>query len=79
MLSPLDSFKLKIFDDYLKDTGSSYEGFISDNNLQESSDDQITQTKLKIIDDAIAIMGKEDLFRNYLSEEDFSTFKEQGL
>ena len=80
MDNPLDTFKLKIFDAYLQDTGSTYEGFLKDKNLTgESSEDDILKAKLEIIEEAIAIMGKDELFKNYLSESDYSSFKEQGF
>lgn len=74
----IQAFKLKIFDAYLSDTGSSYEGFLSDKKLTGASDDDITKAKLQIIDEAIEIMGKDDLFKNYLSDSDYLIFKEKG-
>lgn len=77
MVDSLNDFKLKIFTAYLEDTGSTYEGFLSDKNLSGASDDDITKAKLQIIDEAIEIMGN-DLFKNYLSESDYAVFKEKG-
>lgn len=75
----LDSFKLKIFDAYLVDTGSTYEGFLTEKNLKGASDNEIKKAKLQIIEEAIEIMGSEELFKNYLSEQDFASFKDQGF
>lgn len=79
MADSLDSFKLMIFDSYLQDTGSTYEGFLNEKKLTGASDKEITKAKLQIIEEAIEIMGKDELFKNYLSEQDYSLFKEQGL
>ena len=75
----LDSFKLKIFDSYLQDTGSTYDGFLTEKNLKGASDAAIKKAKLLIINEAIEIIGKDLLFKNYLSEQDYNSFKEQGL
>ena len=79
MADSLDSFKLKIFDSYLQDTGSTYEGFLNDKKLTGASEEEITKAKLQVINEAIEIMGKDDLFKNYLSESDYSIYKEHGL
>ena len=75
----LQTFKLKIFDSYLKDTGSTYEGFLDEKKLNGASEQDIVNAKLQIIDEAIEIMGKDELFQNYLSEQDFESFKDQGF
>ena len=46
----LQAFKLKIFDSYLKDTGSTYEGFLCEKKLQGASEQDIVKAKLQIID-----------------------------
>ena len=79
MADSLDSFKLKIFDSYLTDTGSSYEGFLEEKKLTGADEATINNEKIKIIDEAIEIMGKDELFKNYLSEGDFKAFKAAGL
>ncbi len=79
MGNSLDAFKLKIFDSYLQDTGSTYEGFLTEKNLNGASEEDITKAKLEIIEEAIEIMGKDELFKNYLSDSDYSLFKEQGF
>lgn len=79
MADSLDSYKLKIFDSYLTDTGSTYDGFLEEKKLSSASEDEINKEKIKIIDEAIEIMGKEELFKNYLSDGDFKAFKEAGL
>ena len=78
MSHSLDSFKLKIFDKYLADTGSSYDGFLAEKKLVGSAEADITKAKLQTIDEAIEIMGKEALFKNYLSDADFKLFKDSG-
>lgn len=75
----LEAFKIKIFDSYLKDTGSTYEGFLDEKKLKGASEQDIMNAKLQIIDEAIEIVGKDELFQNYLSEQDFALFKEQGF
>ena len=75
----LQAFILKIFDSYLKDTGSTYEGFLGEKKLQGASEQDIVKAKLQIIDEAIEIMGKDELFKNYLSEQDYASFKDQGF
>ena len=79
MSNSIDSFKLKIFDKYLADTGSSYEGFLAEKKLTGSSEPEITKAKIQTIDEAIEIMGKDELFKNYLSEADFKLFKNTGI
>ena len=79
MDNSLDSFKLKIFKAYLEDTGSTFEGFIKEKKLDGASEEAINNAKLEIIEEAIEIMGKDDLFKNYLSAEDYSSFKELGF
>ena len=49
MADSLDSFKLKIFDSYLQDTGSTYEGFLNDKKLTGASEEEITKAKLQVI------------------------------
>jgi len=78
MVDSLNEFKLLIFQAYLEDTGSTFEGFLADKNLNGATDDDITKAKLQIIDEAIEIMGKDDLFKNYLSDSDYAIFKEKG-
>ena len=79
MDNSFDTFKLKIFNAYLEDTGSTYEGFINDKKLDGASDETILKAKLEIIEEAIEIMGKDELFKNYLSPEDYSAFKQLNL
>lgn len=79
MNTSLNGYKIKIFDKYLQDTGSTYDSFLKEKNLIGATEEDISKVKIQIIDEAIEIMGKDELFKNYLSEEEFKAFKESEI
>ena len=75
----LKSYKLLVFEKYLKDTGSTYEAFLKENNLENESEEKVIQAKIQTVNEGIEIMGQDDFFKNYLGESEYKEYKSKGF
>lgn len=79
LMDELTQIKIKVFDSYIIDAGSTYEDFLKEKNLEGADEGAITSEKVSMVNNGIEIMGKEEFFKNYLSESEFADFTQKGL